>query len=581
MIINSLKYCQSIYLLILLSLLLLGNTLLAGRESGWKDFRFEDKVILEHWEKDIPASIYIEPSRAHIDIFSDMLTHGTDEEAEKIAMLLGDWPGELNADLILRAMEHKHQGVRAQAAKSAAELKTFIDQDTTNKLTKKLNTLAKDEHSNVIAQALISLVKLNDHDAIELLSQKTTHQNPAIAEAALTGLKHLANIDAAEAVNKQLNNDDLRIALAATEAAKAIGEKQSLPYILNNLDSPYSVLRSKSASAIGVLQAEDQKEQLILMTRDDSAAVRRNSLLALVNLNVIKDNDDLLKKLIQDPDQTVRKTTLKIVKKYKLSNLLSDTFARLADPNYYVRDTAADTLVTLAELVHDKVIELAGDGLNSQIATVRAKSSRILGMLQSDRNLQKHFALLQDDFAPSRRWAAWALGEIGDPEATHYLYQTAFPEDENTDVETRSLAILSLGKLGYEEMAGRLEQIIPQKPTMTSSGKPTMLRRACVRAIGYMELDNYTNLLLARVRDWDSEMAELEEIIIESVVALARTDATRAAEPLKEILSDIPQGDKLISSFRWAIHQLTEEWPDRELSPGTPSRPDYFVAPLN
>ena len=514
------------------------------------------------------------PTEEDIQMLAELFEKSDEAEAEYVAWVLGDWTGQLNVDPLLRVSASEWPKVRAQAASSFAMLGPILEGEQRERAVRGLTRLLTDEDRQVVVASLRATGRLRAAGALNAVVRYVSSDAPDLAIAALGALEEAGIPDSFVHIQKVLGSPNADVVLAAIKATGKLGNPALAEHIVDKLHAQSPAVRVAAIQAVVSLKAATQEDRLLALLDDPHGYIRREALKGLVQLGGDKHEKVYLART-EDPDHTVRRVAAQALGQFRLRSGIGRLYALFADPHLYVRDDAVLALVAMED---EKVVELAGQGLTSPIQTVRASSSQTLGRLRSDRNLEAHVALLKDPYLPARQWAAWALGEIGRKEACSALDERAFAADE--DHETRSCAMLSLGKLGYVEALPALETLAAAKGQGEGVNEPLLsLRVAAVRALGLLKQESSVGLLTSRLTDEDPYFPEAPEVKYGSAVALGRIGSQKAAGPLDTYMrKGGPQ--KLRYGCRWALTRIEGKVPDYQIPPPDNPQPNYFVRRL-
>ena len=563
------------FALLVVKCFLLGSALGAASaraELRGSELRRDDPEMRVYLAENMPPMPKkpLPPTQEEIQMLTEVFENADVAEAENVAFILGDWPGKLNADPLLRAIASQWPEVRAQAASSLAMLEPLLEGQERQRAVRQLMQLLADGDREVVLSAIRAIGKLKAADARDAIARYASSDDPELTVAALRALGEIGDPASFEQIRKSLasaNTDVVRVAIAATGG---IGDPALAQHLLEKLSADSSAVRVAAIQGIVSLKARTHQDQLVALLEDPLGYIRREALKGFVELGGAEHETIYLART-KDPDATVRRVAAQALGRFGLRSGIDPLYALFADPHLYVRDDAVLSLVAMAD---EKAIALAAQGLQSPKDTVRASSSQTLGRLKNDRNLEAHIALLNDPYVPARQWAAWALGEIGRKEACRALNEHAFSDKE--DLETKVCAMLSLGKLGFAEALPAFGKLAVAKELGRGLSDPLLSQRlASVRSIGMLKNADSVGLLVGRVTDEDPFNSESQEVKYEAAVALGRIGSAAAVTALDTYMK-AGGTQKLRYGCRWALTRIQGRVPDYQIPPPLIA-PDYFV----
>jgi len=539
------------------------------------ELRHDDPEVRGYLEENLPSRPKkpAPPKQEDLRRLAEVFENGDRYEKERVAWVLGDWGSPLGAELLLEACASEWPGVRAQAASSFGMLAPVIEGQPRQQVVRELRRLLTDQDSRVVLAALRGLGHYGDAGAVNAISRYLESDDVELAAAAIDALAHAGGESVEPLIIGALASPQPDVVLAAIEGIPALGKPELAQHLVGKLHADSPAQRVAAIRGIVSLKATAHEGELLALLDDPHGYIRREALKGLVEFSG-PAHEKLYRERTRDPDHTVRRVAAQALGRFDLRSAIPDLYELFADPHLYVRD---DAVISLAQMADERAIALAAQGLSSETATVRACSSQLLGRLKSDANLDAHIALLDDKDLSARQWAAWALGEIGRKEASEALNRVAFTPEE--DMEVRSCAILSLGKLGFLDAMPRMKTLALDKPTMTSPGGPLPLRTAAVRAIGMLRQQGSVGLLVGRLTDWVGLTPELPEVRFEAAVALGRIGSAGGVDALEAHMKQQGEHPRIRVVCKWSLTQIMGRPPDYQIPPLNPVPPDYFVGP--
>jgi len=572
-------------LTVVLWLALAGSWASAEEQLHGKELRHDDAEIRRYTDENVPKSPGkpLPPTKEAAAQIVSILEKGDRYEAERSAWVLGDWPAAGNASALLRACESKWPEIRAQAASSLGLQCEVISEQDRARAIRQLAGMLEDADPRVIASSLQALGLLDTDPAIEAVGRFTKSKDKQLALAATRALGNIGDAKGFQYLRATLASDDKDLACAAIEATGKLGNPALSQHLLRKLESESVSEQVAAIRAILNLKAKNEVPRLNALLRHKRGPVRREALAGIVELAGASYEQQYLDHT-KDPDHTVRRVAARAIGRFRLVNGLPHLYALFADGHFYVREDAVDSMVAIG---NEAAIQLCAKGLTGKTGTVRECSSQTLGRLKSDANLQAHIAILKDEFLPAREWAAWSLGEIGRKEASDALFACAFPPEDKPVaykrddyvryMEARSCAILSLGKLGYTKAFDKFHWLVPQKPTPSFAGQPTLLRGAAVRSMGMLKDTGGLGILNSRMNDMYGMTPEDPDLRFEAAIAMGRIGAKGSISILTRHLNQKDETDRIRVGCQWSLWQITGQKPALELPPRVYPVADYFV----
>ncbi|MFW5922979.1 MAG: HEAT repeat domain-containing protein [Planctomycetota bacterium] len=542
------------------------------------EFLIEDEQLQAFLQEHVPEKPETPepPGKEERTILVDLLQKGDPAETERVAWILGDWKGPNNVEPLLSVTEHDSANVQIQSAESLGHLSAHIRDEDRNRTISRLLELTLSENNEVVAAAVDALGQLQAQKARTRIGKSTQSDDPAVKIAAIRALGRIGDRKSMKTLRPALEADSTRTRKHAIRAISRLGDPAFAEEIIPFLENARPALQIAAIKAVVRLKATEEQDALIdLLQEEDRPAIRRTVLQALVSLGG-EDHREHYLQHTDDPHHSVRQLAVETIGRFQIEEGAQLLGERLSDDHKHVRDAAVDALVDIGS---DKVEKVAANALDSASDPARAASSEVLGRMKSPRRAEVHAQLLEDNYLPARRRAAWAMGEIGYKDAGSQLYETAFKEE--ADDMVRAAGIISMGKLGHDEVLSKCRTLLPQKPTNSDPGEPTVVRRASARAMGYLEDTANCDPLLQRLNDVGGDMPETGSIRLESAVALGRIGDEQALDDLREYMESEDSSPDIRAACQWAIGQITGDLPDLELATPDPPQPDYFIRPAD
>jgi HEAT repeat protein len=556
-----------------LFLICAARSLAAAQQLHGQELRMVDPPVRRYLEERIPPKHEnpLPPDEEDLELLETMLRKGDPGEAERVAWILGDWKGRDNVSVLRVATGHDVADVRSQAATSLGQLHGVLRAPEKERAIDALVKLVEDRNQTVIVSAVRALGHLQAASAAPRIQPFVDSQDPTLALATVRALGRMRDPANFQHLRPALQSPSARLKAAAVEATGRLGEAKLADEIVEMLRADSPSVRVATIHAIEELQAHQHESDILRLLDDRQVFVRRESLKALISLGGERYQREYLK-ATRDNHASVRLIAARVIGRFKLERGITHLARLFSDENKFVRQAAVDSMVTIGT---PEAQREAADELDSEVGHARACASETLGRLRSDEQIQTHAALIRDEHLPTRRWATWAMGEIGYTESAPDLFEVAFAEDQDT--KAKAGAILSMGKLGHRQVLPKCRWLLPQKPTMSSPGKPTSVRRACARAMGLLKDEEGIGTLTGRINDWMNMMPEIDIIRRESAVALGRIGNRGPLSTLQNHMTAEEETYEMRIAAHWAIRQITGSAPELDLPPRGYPGTNYFV----
>lgn len=550
------------------------RSLVALEQLHGQELRMEDPPVRRYLEERLPPKHEnpLPPDEEDLELLETMLQKGDPGEAERVAWILGDWKGRDNVGPLRGAAGHNVADVRAQAATSLGQLHTVVQAPEKARAVDALITLVEDKNQTVVVSAVRALGHLQAASAAPKIQHLVDSQDPTLALAAVRALGRMGDPANFQHLRPALESPSARLKAAAVEATGRLGDAKLADEIVEMLRTDSPGVRLAAIHAIETLQAHQHESNILRLLDAPQSFIRRESLKALISLGGERYQREYLK-ATRDDHASVRLVAAKVIGRFELQRGIPHLARLFSDQNRFVRQAAVDSMVTIGNTAAEKQ---AAAELDSEVSSARACASETLGRLKSSERIQTHAALIRDEHLPARRWATWAMGQIGYTESAPDLFEVAFAEDQDT--RAKAGAILSMGRLGYNKVLPNCRSLLPQKPTMSSPGKPTSVRRACARAMGLLKDEKGIRTLTGRLNDWMNMMPEINIIRQESAVALGRIGNRGPLSALQNHMTAEEETYEIRIATHWAIKQITGSAPDLDLPPRGYPGTNYFVA---
>ncbi len=146
-----------------------------------------------------------------------------------------------------------------------------------------LRKMVKSERRETQLAAARALVTLNDRAALDILKQQLNTEDLAQRISNLQLMARGGDEKALRELLSLLSHSEPVIRLRARLALYTVG-KQSVPILIQALDSTDSKLRAEAALVLGALKATEAREKLATLLRDEDPTVREAAQMALSRL---------------------------------------------------------------------------------------------------------------------------------------------------------------------------------------------------------------------------------------------------------------------------------------------------------
>ena len=292
-------------------------------------------------------------------------------------------------------MESGDSNTRRTAAESLAKVKAPEAIDA-------LAVAVKDKIRRVRLPALQALIMTEDKRALPHIAEALKDLDYRIAATASKGLIN-AGKPSVKYILGFLNHDNWKVRLISVETLGNIGDKATIPALVERLVDEKIDVRRKAASALK--QLGDPVGELIFMgIFGDRKAIDR----------IILDRDPrsvpLLLISLKNKEWKARKFAAFLLGKMVIPEAVEPLIETLHDNDAWVRQSAVEALGKIKN--KDAVQPLMGC-LNDIDPKVRAEAATSLGILKAKEAAEKIIKLLKDGTSV-REKAAEALGEIGE-----------------------------------------------------------------------------------------------------------------------------------------------------------------------
>jgi HEAT repeat protein len=371
-----------------------------------------------------------------------------------------------------------------------------------------IRVLRSSDNSEVRKRAAAILGRLEEHDdrrdiVSALVTAVERDESDAVVAAAVDGLNQLGqdaleelitsmadvdlNADAADWVKakafvRALAVDIPELRMAAANALGELEEPDAIPQLVGRFEDPDPRVRARVARACGIINDPRATDALEGLLTDPKATVRREAADSLGRIG----NRQALQALLQlydDDSERVRRIAVSGFGKFSNDRPVEHLIDALADGSAAVRRTAVFSLIELlsnvpteqSHEIRETVVEKLSateDGTvvaprveirePSTQASQRRNTAWLLGRVMDDESnrdaVDALVTALEDGGQMTQQFAATSLADIGGTYVEKELLEIATDPERDSDV--RAQAVFTLGKVGDEETAEKIERLL-------------------------------------------------------------------------------------------------------------------------
>jgi HEAT repeat protein len=368
---------------------------------------------------------------------------------------------------VLRSSENAN--IRERAAELLGRLDEHDDRDD---IVRALITAVQEDGSDAVVGAAVDSLNDLGQDALEQLM--TAMADIEIEEG--------ADWVRAKAFIRGLSADIPELRMAAANGLGELEEGDAIPQLAERFQDPDPRVRARAARAVGLINDPRATDGLESLLTDPKATVR---LEAAESLGRIGNRQALtaLLQLYDDSDERVRRIAVNGFGKFSNDRPVEYLIDALTDESAPVRRTAVFSLIELlsnvpteqSHEIRETVVEKLSATEDATVvaplveilergtqASQRRNTAWLLGRVLDDESnrdaVDALIVALEDGQQMTQQFAATSLAEIGGTYAESELLSLA-TSDEN-DSEARAQALFTLGKIGDEETAREIEQLL-------------------------------------------------------------------------------------------------------------------------
>jgi HEAT repeat protein len=272
------------------------------------------------------------------------------------------------ADLI-RLLDHRHWQVRVEAVRALGRLgkgMAAVEQVLMKALEANETTLRrriliaaspegpaaapvetagaqkKSQPPAVQKEAAVALNRLRPDIAENVLIETLSGANPALIQAAMSGLVSLESETGVDLMIQLLGHDDHNTRKAAVVGLGRLRVARAVPHLIELLEDHQAEVRRQAVIALNHLKAREAVDPLVRRMADESAEVRRVTAIALGNTRVLTPQvEEALLAALTDRQWSVRQAAAAGLANLKAIDHLDRLIELLTDPRDEVRAEAA------------------------------------------------------------------------------------------------------------------------------------------------------------------------------------------------------------------------------------------------
>jgi vesicle coat complex subunit len=200
----------------------------------------------------------------------------------------------------------------------------------------------KSQPPQVQKAAAVALNRLRPDVAENVLIETLVGENPALIQAAMSGLVSLDSRAGEDKMIELLGHSDPKTRKMAAISLGRLHARQAVPHLIRLLDDPRSEVRLEAIIALNHLKAREAVDHLVRRMADESADVRRVAAIALGNTRFLNEPVvEVLLAALTDTDWKVRRAAAAGLANLKAIGCLDRLMDLLTDPRDEVRAEAA------------------------------------------------------------------------------------------------------------------------------------------------------------------------------------------------------------------------------------------------
>lgn len=421
---------------------------------------------------DIPAQpVQIQLSARSITLLGQALQDKTSisrvSHAHELALC-----GTGGLPYLLEGLSDANPLVRAECARSVGVLHDIS-------AASKVAVLARDADPVVRREAVLAAASLGDTDPVMAALDDPSE---LVKQAALAVAATPEHADKIAAMLPHLPDGLRPLALAALGRMRAVHHAD---LVVSQLRGSVAV-RVAAVEALGKMKATAYGQAVAALLKDPNSTVRRQAMLALVNLVPVASQQSSAISMLSDDDATVRQAAAQVLQGAPTPDAIALLRQQLDNPYRPLHLAARNALATAGP----QVIPVAVKMLDEQNPRRREDGSYLLGAYASNAAMDRHIQLLDDPDWGVVAQAAKSLYHLAPPvdvTGPHLLGLVSRAEKYTglayqSRTEAEAAAFLLAGRLRYTPIIKPALPTLPVSPTAPSA--PDEVRTAAIWAIG-------------------------------------------------------------------------------------------------
>jgi len=249
-----------------------------------------------------------------------------------------------------------------------------------------------------------------------------------------------------------LTSEDLEVRQAAVIALGRIGDRESVPVLIDTLNRNPELL-VVTAGALAKIGDHRAFEPLLgFLGHTDPGA--RIAIIGALNSIGHPDMARRMHAFLRDPDPLTRASACQIAGYFGYPQCMDELLACCGDPVEDVRRVAVEQLPFVET---DKAFEMARNALLNDTPRVRAGAAKAMGRMVHPQAPSLLFGALQDADAWVRYFATRSLADLGATEAVNALSALAQADPAG---HVRINAVKALGRIDGPETAGLVISLV-------------------------------------------------------------------------------------------------------------------------
>ena len=457
---------------------------------------------------------------------------------------------------IFAAMSDSDSSVRAETAHAVALI------GDAEAVRSGLQKLLSDSDPAVRREAVIAAASLKDSSLV------TAAIGDSDESVFIAACDHATNAEQNALIAARLPSAS---ALGKSAILRALGrgrDNDNASLVASELNSADLSLKIAAIQALGQMNATSQCNEVKSLLSDGFPSVRRSAVKALSKLAVAEEQIMIARRMLKDPDLSVRQAAAEIFIAHPSADDVPSLFQQLSEDYGPLHDSARDALVSAALASMQSVVESSAKLLSDPDPNRRCDGSYILGRARSDAAFQQHIALLHDQNWTVVRQVAESLGQIGRADAGPPLLELASKvgtTDELSGIDDRLIAVqnafISCGRLRFKPILPIAQRVMPEKMVY-----PSQLRASAIWAAGLVgDAKNSQLAAVCLAISNDNSPFESEDARFEAIKAIGNLHYSPALNEMRRQGKESP-----IPKLRWMAHLVADRLAGGNATPYVP-----------